>query len=303
MRSVLRLGSQPGRALGTRPRRALRRQRGDVRHRDRDHRAAGADSSERAHHARRLPDRPRRQRGGLRHHRDRHRARCAGDDGPGVRRRRSRPRSTRRAIPPTRRRCCWWSSTAVPTRSRRSRARSIDDPAGARRSRGAERLHAGRSRPAVAGTEEGLRRDGADRARSGGAGRGGPPLRPARHHGPDRGDPEPSRALDQQRLPRRGRQSAPQHQLRPARRGSRRTGAAGLPRDHDRLRGRRRQHHRRARRGLGQDRLHAARSSTPIPSRPCARSVWPSIPRSGRIPARSCRSTPAASGGRRRRGR
>ena len=49
------------RALGSRPRRAVRRQRGDVRHRGGDHRAARADAGERAHHARRLPDRPRRQ--------------------------------------------------------------------------------------------------------------------------------------------------------------------------------------------------------------------------------------------------
>ena len=38
-----------GRAVGPRPRRALRRQRGDVRHRDRDHGAARADPGERAH--------------------------------------------------------------------------------------------------------------------------------------------------------------------------------------------------------------------------------------------------------------
>ena len=42
---------------------------------------------------------------------------------------------------------------------------------------GAERLHRRRPRPALAGPQEGLRRHGPHRARSGGAGRGGAPLR------------------------------------------------------------------------------------------------------------------------------
>ena len=70
-------------------------------------------------------------------------------------------------------------------------------------------------------------------------------------------------------------------------------------RDHGRLRRGRRQHHRRARRGLRQARLHAvdlrrrdarrdARGAPGVRSRPSAP-----------IPARSCRSTPAANGARR----
>ena len=54
------------RAVGARPRRAVRRQRGHVRDRHRDHRAARADAAQRAHAARRLPHRPGGERGGIR---------------------------------------------------------------------------------------------------------------------------------------------------------------------------------------------------------------------------------------------
>ena len=90
---------------------------------------------------------------------------------------------------------------------------------------------AGRPRAALAGPEEGVRRHGADRARPRGAGRGGAPLRAARHHGPDRRDPRPPPAQHQQRLPRGRRQPAPQHLLRPPRPGRRRTGCTSACRE------------------------------------------------------------------------
>ncbi len=170
----------------------------------------------------------------------------------------------------------------------------------ARRPRGAERLHPGRPRAALAGPEEGVRRDGPHRARPGGAGCRRPPLRAARHHGPHRRDPRPPRAQHQQRLPCGRRQPAPQHLVRPARRGRRPAGAPGLHRDHGRVRRGRRQHHRRARRRLRQAGLHAARSSTPKRSARCARCGGCSIRPSAPTRARSCPSTPAASGARRR---
>ena len=57
--SVVAARLAAGRAVGTRPGRALRRQRGDVRHRHRDHRPARAAARERAHDAGRLPHRAR----------------------------------------------------------------------------------------------------------------------------------------------------------------------------------------------------------------------------------------------------
>ena len=187
--SVVRLGSPPGRAVGTRPRRALRGQRGDVRHRHRDRGAAGADSRRAC-------------------------APCWPTSPPCAPRARRSPRSSPPGIVPAALEMMDQACVAAveasiyaagyPTDAAAVLLVELDgsadaveaesrhrerDPARARRARGAERLHAGRSRTALAGTEEGVRRDGADRARSGGPGRGGPPLRPARHHGPDRGDP------------------------------------------------------------------------------------------------------------------
>ena len=75
-------------------------------------------------------------------------------------------------------------------------------PARARRPHGPERLERGRPRAALAGPEEGLRRHGPHRPRPGGAGRGGPAERPARHHGPHCRDPRPAPPQHQQRVPR-----------------------------------------------------------------------------------------------------
>jgi FAD/FMN-containing dehydrogenase len=79
--SHARLGSPEGETLGTRPGGPLRGQRGDVRHRARDHPAADAPAAGHPHPARRFPDGARRQRSGERDHRAGHRARRAGDDG------------------------------------------------------------------------------------------------------------------------------------------------------------------------------------------------------------------------------
>ena len=61
----------------------------------------------------------------------------------------------------------------------------------------------------------------------------------------------------QQRLPCRRRESASEHQLRPATTATGRPGARRQPRDHGGVRRGRGQHHRRARRRHRQDRLHA----------------------------------------------
>ena len=63
---VVRLGSRSGESWGPDLVGALRRQRGDVRHRHRDHAAPRAAPRLGAHPARRLPVHPRRQRGGER---------------------------------------------------------------------------------------------------------------------------------------------------------------------------------------------------------------------------------------------
>ena len=106
---------------------------------------------------------------------------------------------------------------------------------------------------------------GPDRARPRGAGRRGAPLRPARHHGPDRGASATGYGLSISNVFHAGDGNLhPEHQLRPARPGARPRGSHAACREiMAGLRRRRRQHHRRARRRLRQDRLHAAGSSTP----------------------------------------
>ena len=175
------------------------------------------------------------------------------------------------------------------------------DPPGPRRPRGAERLDPRRPRAALAGPQEGVRRDGPDRPRPRGAGRGGPPLRPARHHGPDRGDPRaatgsPSATSSTPATATCIPTSASTGTIRTSPRGC--TWPAGRS-------------WRRASRPAGASPASTAwaptrsttcrSSSTATPWPRCARCGGPSIPTSAPTRARSCRCTPAASGAPRRR--
>ena len=159
------------RAVGARPGRPVRRQRGDVRHRHRDHRAARAAAAERAHAAGRLPHRARRERGGLRGHRLGHRAGGAGDDGPGLRRG-GRGVDLRRGLSDRRRGGAAGRARRPGRRGRGGgrdgRARSC---ASAARATVRSASSAGRPRAALAGPQEGVRRHGPHRARPRGAGR------------------------------------------------------------------------------------------------------------------------------------
>ena len=97
------------------------------------------------------------------------------------------------------------------------------------------------------------------------------------------------RPRHRQRLPRRRRQPAPAHLLRRARAGPGRAGRARRRRDPDLLRRGGRLDHRRARRGRGQEGLHAAHVLATTTSTRCSRCATPSIRSACAIPARCCR--------------
>ena len=178
------------------------------------------------------------------------------DDGqpldPG-RRGRHRTPATR----PTRARRWWSSWTARRPSARRASTRSWRSASGPAPTRSAWPQDEAERELIWKSAQGGLRRDGPDRAQLLRAGQRDPAHAAGRGAGADRGAGARVRPAGGQRLPRRRRQPAPARLLRRlgAGRGRARRGVRG----HDRqgLRGRGRLDHRRARRGRGQEALHA----------------------------------------------